>query len=368
MKLHALKWATYIVGGLAAVFLLFSLFFNFVGANDAALIQQLGIDFVRALKEDRRAVFRADTFRSLVLVLLTAALLYFLLQEKVKKNLAFVGLGILIVFDLVLVDKRYVNSEDFVKSSVVERPFQPNAADKEIMKDKGHYRVFDLSGNPFNTARTSFFHNAVGGYHAAKPGRMQELYDFYISQNNLQVLNMLNTKYFIVPTEEGIMAQENPEANSHAWFVQEVKFVEDANEELLALKGINTKKVAVVEEGFKDLVEKNNFSTAGSSQIDLISYQPNELKYQYSSSEDRLAVFSEIYYPHGWQAYIDGKAVPHFRANYVLRAMMLPQGAHELVFKFEPQVVETGSSIALISSILLGLLFVGGVVYRLRKN
>ena len=237
-KMYALKWAAIITGGIALLFLLFKgMFFSFTGASDGMLIQQMGPEFVRALKEDRKAVFTADTLRSLIFVLLTAAVIWLFLQQKIRRNIAIIALGALILIDLVGVDRRYVNGDDFVNSSQVNRPFQATAADKEIMQDQSHYRVFDLTGSPFNTSRTSFFHNSIGGYHAAKPGRMQELYDFYISQNNLQVLNMLNTKYFIIPTEEGTVAQPNPETNGNAWFVQEVKLVENANEEILGLKG-----------------------------------------------------------------------------------------------------------------------------------
>lgn len=368
-KIHALKWATIIVGGIALVFLLFkSVFFSFTGPSDSAMIQQLGMSFVRALKEDRRAVFTSDTIRSLIFVLLTAGVLWLFLKGKFSRNIAIGALGILILFDLVMVDQRYVDSEDFVKSSVVNKPFQANKADREIMRDTSHYRVFDLSGSPFNTARTSFFHNSVGGYHAAKPGRMQELYDFYLSQNNLQVLNMLNTKYFIIPSEEGVMAQENPETNGNAWFVENVKLVENANEEILGLKGINTRKTAVIDREFGEFLPKEPFSRDSLAQIQLVSYAPNELKYRYSAENEQLALFSEIYYPHGWQAYIDGKEVPHFRANYVLRAMVVPAGEHEITFRFEPGVVRTGSSIALASSVILGLLVIGGIFYGIKRK
>ncbi len=369
-KIHALKWATIIVGGIAMIFVLFkSMLFSFTGPQDSAMIQQMGMNFVRAVKEDRKDVFITDTLRSLILVLLTAAVLWSFLKGKLSRNLAIGAVTVLLLFDLVAVDKRYVDSDDFVKSSVVNRPFQANEADRQIMRDASHYRVFDLSGNPFNTARTSFFHNSIGGYHAAKPGRMQELYEFYISQNNLQVLNMLNTKYFIIPTEEGgVMAQENPEANGNAWFVENVKLVESANEEILALKGINTRKTAVIDSQFSELLQKKSFANDTSAQIKLVSYAPNELKYQYSAEKEQLAIFSEIYYPHGWQAYIDEEEVPHFRANYVLRAMLVPAGEHQITFKFEPEVVKTGSSIALASSLVLGLLVIGGIIYGIKRK
>ena len=368
-KLNALKWSTLIVGGLALIFLLFkSVLFGFSGPNDGVMIKQIGLDFVRALKEDRKAIFTADTIRSLVLVLLVAGVLWMFIQKKLQKNTTIIALGVIMLFDLVVIDQRYVNSEDFVRSSAVNTPFQATQADKEIMRDTDHYRVYDLSGNPFNTARTSFFHNSIGGYHAAKPGRMQELYEFYLADNNLQVLNMLNTKYFIIPTQEGVMTQQNPETNGNAWFVANVKFVDGANEEILGLDGINTKKTAVVDSKFKEYVPKQSFSKDSASSIQLVSYQPNELKYETSTSQDQLAVFSEIYYPHGWQAYIDGEEAPHFRANYVLRAMMLPAGEHTVTFKFEPEVVQTGSSIALASSLVLGILVVGGLAVYFRRR
>jgi hypothetical protein len=368
-KLYALKWSAIITGGIALLFLLFRGFFDFTGASDGVLIQQLGPDFVRALKEDRRSVFTADTIRSLIFVLLTAGVLWLYLKKKFSLNIAIIGLGVLILVDLIAVDRRYVDGDDFVRSSQVNRPFQATEADREIMQDDSHYRVFDLSGSPFNTARTSFFHNSIGGYHAAKPGRMQELFEFYIAQNNLQVLNMLNTKYFIIPTEEeGIVAQPNPETNGNAWFVQELRFVNGANEEILALDGINTKRVAVVDEKFSDLLPKKEFAVDTMASIELVSYQPNELKYRSSTENEAMAVFSEIYYPHGWQAYIDGEEVPHFRANYVLRAMMVPAGEHEITFRFEPQVVKTGSTIALASSVILGLLLLGGIFYGIRRK
>ena len=368
-KEYALKWATIITGGIALVFLLFKgMFFNFAGASDGVLIQQLGPEFVRALKEDRKGMLTDDALRSLILVLLTAAVLWFSLKQKLTRNVTFLVLGVLILFDLVAVDRRYVDAEDFVPSSVVNKPFEATEADREIMQDDSHYRVFDLSGSPFNTARTSFFHNSIGGYHAAKPGRMQELYDFYISRNNLQVLNMLNAKYFIIPTEEGVVAQPNPETNGNAWFAKEVKLVKNANEEITGLEGINTKNVAVVDQKFAEYLPQQNFPGDSTAKIELVSYQPNELTYRSRTQNENLALFSEIYYPHGWQAYIDGEQVPHFRANYVLRALIIPAGEHEITFRFEPQVIKTGSSIALASSLILGLLLLGGIFYGIKRR
>ena len=368
-KFHGLKWSTIIVGGLALSFLLLkSLLFSFSGPNDDAMVQQLGMDFIAALQEDREAMFTADTFRSLILVLLSAILIWTYLKNKVNKNLTIVLFSVLILFDLIGVDKRYVNNDDFVSSQTIDEPFKPNAADLQILQDTTHYRVLDLSVNPFNTARTSFFHNSIGGYHAAKPGRMQDLFDFYISQNHMEVLNMLNTKYIIVPSEEGIQAKQNPQANGNAWFVENIEFVETANAAILALADINTKETTVVQDELEDELQNLDVSGTANANIKLTSYQPNELIYEYTADQERLAVFSEIYYSDGWKAYIDGEKVSHFRANYVLRAMVVPEGDHTISFKFEPEVVKTGSSIALVSCILLGLLLISGLYYRFRKR
>ena len=367
-KMHALKWAGIITGGFGILFLLFkSMFFDFSGATDSAF-QQFGPEFLRALKEDRKEIFTSDTIRSLVFVLLCFGAIYFYLTGKLKRNSTIAILGLLILIDLVAVDRRYVNNEDFVNAREMKTPFQPTPADLQIMEDTSHYRVFDLSGSPFNTGRTSFFHKSIGGYHAAKPGRIQDLFDFHISQNNMEVLNMLNTKYFIVPTEEGIAAQQNPETNGNAWFVKNVMLVDNANEAITTLGEVNTKETAVLNRKFEEYLPSKGIDFDENASIQLISYQPNELVYEYSAEGDQLAVFSEVYYPEGWQAYLDGEKLPHFRADYVLRAMMLPGGEHQLVFRFEPQVIETGSSIALASSVLMALALVGGMYFFFRRR
>lgn len=368
-KQKALKWGTIITGGLALVFILFkNVLFNFSGAQDAAFIQQLGPEFVRALKEDRAAILTADAIRSLIFVLLSAGILYLFLKQKIQQNWVVAGFAVLILVDLVGVDKRYVNNDDFVQARVMNQPFQANEADRQVMQDTTHYRVFDVSEDPFNTGKTSYFHNSIGGYHAAKPGRMQDLMDFYISENDMQVLNMLNTKFFIFPTEEGIQYQENTEAFGNAWTVDDVKWAESANEAILALGETDLSQTAVINSEYEDLLSGFTFQKNQETTIELVKYQPNHLKYKFSSPSNQLVVFSEIYYPQGWNVFIDGEKVPHFRANYVLRALKVPAGDHEIVFKFEPEVVKTGSTIALASSILFGLLLLGGLFYKFRRS
>ena len=367
-KLYALKWSSIITGGLLLIFLLFkSVLFDFAGANDAMYSQQFGMDFMNALKEDRKAIFTSDIIRSLVIVLISAGLIWGYLEKKINQNLVIGGLVVILLIDLIGVDKRYVNEEDFVQAREMEQPFQKLAADEAILKDTTHYRVFDVSGSPFNTGRTSYYHNALGGYHAAKPGRIQELYDFYISNNNMKILSMLNVKYFIVPTEEGTQAQQNPNAYGNAWLVKDIKWVEDQDQEMLALEETELKSTAVINSKFREKVQ-DDFKYDPSAEVELLSYKPNELKYRFSAESDQFVVFSENYYQPGWQAYVDGKPVTHVQVDYVLRGMNVPAGKHEIVFKFEPQVVKTGSTIALISSILIGLVLIGGIGYEFKKR
>ncbi len=367
-KKHALKWATIITGGLALLFLIFkSVLFDFSGGSDASMNQQMGMDFMRALKEDRKAVFTSDTIRSLVFVLICAGLVWAFLKNKINRNWVIAGFAILILVDLVGVARRYVNNDDFVNARQMEKPFQKTTADKQILQDDSHYRVFDVSGDPFNTGRTSYFHKSVGGYHAAKPGRMQELYDFYISKNNMEILNMLNVKYFIVSSEEsGPQAQQNPNAYGNAWLVQNLKWAENANEELLTLEEVNLKNTAIADKKFSGEVSSEKWT--GEGEISLDSASPNKMVYEYNSSAEQVAVFSEMYYQPGWQVYIDGKPVEHFRVNYVLRGLEIPAGKHEITFSFEPEVINIGGGIALASSIILVLAIAGGIFYNTRRK
>lgn len=367
-KEYALKWATITSGGIALLFLIFkSALFNFSGGSDAVYIEQMGAEFVRALREDRISVFTADTIRSLVFVLLSAALIWLYLKKKVNHNLLIGGFALLFLADLIPVDRRYVNNEDFVAARQMNKPFQPTQADLQILQDPGHFRVFDLAESPFNTGRTSYFHNSIGGYHAAKPGRMQELFDFYIARNNMEILNMLNVKYFIVPTEQGVQAQQNPDAYGNAWFVDKVKWVEDANDAILSLGETELDSVAVINNEYKELVP-DTIEKDPTASIELVDQQPNQLTFRSSASKEQLAVFSEIFYPFGWKTFVDGKEASHFPVNYVLRGMVVPAGEHEITFKFDPEVVKTGSTISLAASILLGLLLLGGLCYKYKKE
>lgn len=347
--------------------LLKSVLFDFSGSSDSVFLENYGAKFVRALKEDRKAMFNADTIRSLVFVLLIAGAIYLYLKEKLKKPL-FLGLiGIFILVDLIGVNTRYVNEDDFVAASVMERPFQATQADLEIQKDKSHFRVYDLTSNPLNSARASYFHNSIGGYHAAKPGRIQELFDFYIYEGKQSILNMLNVKYFIFDNEGQPTPQENPDHLGNVWFVNELITVDNANEAILGLDTINPNTTAIVENNQFDYSDKT-YDVSFSDQIELTSYKENELIYTYDSENESLALFSELYYPEGWKINIDGKEATHFRANYVLRAMELPAGNHQVKFSFEPEVVSYGGKITLASFIILILIILGGLGYTIKRK
>ncbi|WP_111307069.1 YfhO family protein [Confluentibacter sediminis] len=364
-KLKALKYSAIITGGLAILFLVFKSSFDFVGVNDGVYRQNYGQEFLDAIKSDRKSIFTADTIRTLVLVILSAGAIYLFLKDKLKQQWVIVVFGSLILFDLVVVDKRYVNNDDFVSAIKVNKPFVADEVDNHILKDTTYYRVFDLVNGP---SKASYFHNSLNGYNAAELKRYSEVFDFYVSKNNINVLNMLNTKYIIAQDEKGnIFPYTNTDANGNAWFIKNFKIVDSANEEIKALDSLDNKNIAVLNKNdFK--VATTSFKVDSTASIKLLKHKPNYLKYQSKNSRKGFAVFSEVYYPKGWKTFIDGKETTHIRLDYVLRGMEIPAGDHVIEFKFEPGVIKTGSSIALASSILVGLLLLGGLFYEFRKK
>tara|TARA_R110002124_G_scaffold138576_6_gene302297 strand:- start:246452 stop:248899 length:2448 start_codon:yes stop_codon:yes gene_type:complete len=369
-KKKALLYANGIVGGLTLIFLMFkSALFDFVGPYDYAIREQLGNRLVEAIKEDRMSVFTADAIRSLILILLSGGTLWLLLQNKIKETVGVVALSVLIVFDLVGVDRRYVNNDDFVAARAMEQPFQKHGADIQILEDTGHFRVFDAANSAFNSAQASYYHNALGGYHAAKPRRIQELYDFYISNGDIGILNMMNVRYIITQNKNGgPVAQRNPYANGNAWFVENVIPAETANDEIRLLDSLDSKKTAVISREFLSKIPTQKISRDSTATIELVNYDPQHLVYEASTDSPQLAIFSELYYPNGWNAYINGNPAEYFRANYALRAMALPPGNNKIEFKFEPKVIKTGSTISLASSLLFALILFGGLYYQFRRK
>ena len=367
-KLKALEKAVFTFGGLIIFgFILAHSFSTFQGIRDANYNDLPGL--IDAVIADRKSMLFIDTLRSLILVILSGGVLWFFLKNKLKQQFAMISLLVFILFDLISVNKKYVNESDFKPSRRVEQPFVKSNADKQILEDKTHYRVANFTANPMQDGTTSYFHQSIGGYHAAKMGRYKELFDFQIAKNNMQVLNMLNTKYFIVPDNEGKkQAQLNPDANGNAWFVENIKVVNSANDEIKALDSLNTKTSAVIDKS--KLSENINFDIQKDSTatIKLLNYDVTTLTYQSKSEKEQFAVFSEIYYKNGWNAYVDNELVPHYRVNYVLRGMEIPAGEHKIVFKFEPKVIQKGSFISLASYGLLILVTLGWLFYDEKKK
>ncbi|MGB3152049.1 MAG: YfhO family protein [Maribacter sp.] len=360
-KLNSLKYATGAVFGLGILLFVFKGMFDFIGPGDDRLRMTGLEELPEMLRLDRKAVYTSDLLRSLAFVLITALLLWFFIKEKVKMNLVLIAIGVLIVFDLVGVNLRYVNSDSFVSKRKMLEPFEPTAADKKILEDDGIFRVFDQTDG-FDSAKTAYFHQSITGYHAAKPAGMQDLFDFHVYNGNLSVFNMLNVKYVVRQDEEGnSFPIENPNANGNAWFINNLKQVSSADEEIMALDSLNTKMTAVVNTGKFKNINRFDYQVDSTAYINLTDFKPNHLTYASSNPNAGVAVFSEMYYGNGWNAYIDGKLSGHFRVNYVLRALKIPEGKHTIEFKFEPKVVEQGSKITLASTALLGLILLGGI-------
>ena len=362
-KLEALKKSLGIVAGLTVVFLIFkNSLFDFVGSSDGQFKEYYGASFVEALRLDRSAIFTEDALRTLLLVLAVGGLIFIYLKQKITQNTTIVILGLLLILDLVEVDRRYVNNDNFVSALKVDRPYQASTIDKELLKDTTNFRVLDRSDN---STKSSYFHNSIEGYHAAKLRRFKAVQEFHIDKTNFEVLNMLNTKYIIYQNKEGeVLYFENENTNGNAWFVDAIESFETPDEEILALDKINTNTTAIA--NASDLKSKR-FVKDSMASIQLVDYKLNHLVYETKTTEDGFAVFSEVYYKNGWNATIDGVEVKHYNVNYILRGLEIPKGTHTVVFKFNPSVVTTGSNISLVSSILLVLLILGQGILIYRK-
>jgi hypothetical protein len=350
-KLRSLNLAFYIAGGITLVFALMpNLFFDFVGGQDANLAKS-GWP-VDALQSDRAELLSADAWRSFIFIALSFGAMWMFLKNKLSSKHVIFIVGVLVLADMWTINKRYLNDDNFARKSKVETPYQATAADQQILRDKDpNFRVFNQSVSTFNDASTSYFHKSIGGYHGAKLKRYQELIENHIAKGNMAVLNMLNTKYFITPKGQ---AQQNPGTMGNAWFINEITTVANADAEIASLNGFNPANTAIVDVRFSEQMI-DGLDNVGAS-ITLTEYKPNYLKYNSTASKNGIAIFSEIYYDKGWNAYVDGELKPHFRANYVLRGMQIPAGKHIVEFKFEPAVYHVSERIAFASSIILLLL------------
>ena len=361
-----IKSLKYSIGITAGLCLLFAFvgpsLFNFSSAADTQYPDFL----VSALEVDRASLMRSDSLRSLVFILLAACSIYLYHLKKIKLMPFAILLGVLVLADMLPVNNRYLNSEDFVKAKKMDTPFQKTAADIEILKDKElNFRVYNTTERIDAGARTSYFHNNLGGYHGAKLKRYQELIDMQIAKGNSSVIDMLNTKYIIRKSSSGAMlALKNPSQLGAAWFVSSAKVVKNADDEMRALSTFNPSSEVLIDKRYN--LEERTYNATGS--INLSSYKPNHLVYDVTAEDESFAVFSEIFYDKGWNAYVDGVLKDHYRVNYVLRGMPLPKGAYSIEFKFEPQSVALGSSIALVCSTLIYLLLASMFYFSMNKR
>ena len=384
-----------LTGGLALLFALApKLFFSsYVSSMEMHALQGIPADqlvpLLANLEEVRMSMFTSDAWRSVLVILIGITLLWMYSAGKLKQNVLVGALIVLCLVDMWDVNKRYLYDGQFVEKQEQTRTFEPTETDKIILQDKDlNYRVLNLASNTFNENNTSYWHKSIGGYHAAKLRRYQEMIEEHISteMNSLfkevaeaggdmdsldaskfPVLNMLNARYFIFPLEGGqTVPLRNPFALGNAWFVDEVQYVNNANEEIEAIHGIDPLHQIVVDKRFESVVQPSSVADSTCS-ITLTAYEPNDLKYEVNSSKGGTVVFSEIYYP-GWQAYIDGEKVEHGRANYILRAMNVPAGQHVVEFKFDPDTLHATETIAYIAFALLAIAAVVIVILEVKKR
>ena len=372
--LKKVRNAFFVVGGLALLFAVMpGLAGSFINeTRDKASFGESYEQLISAISADRESLLRMDALRSFAFILIGAGLLYAFISKKIKSNYLLIGLALTITIDMWAVDKRYLNNDNFgkkVKNLDTEVP--PNAVDLEILKDPAmYYRVYNLTVNPFTDGNTSRYHKSIGGYHAAKLKRYQELIENQISKGNMNVLSMLNTKYFITAPQGSNQAipQINQMACGNAWFINDIKYVANADSEMLALTNFNPKQTVFIDQRFKERVGAMNLKKDSTANIALTYYSPDTLNYTSNAAAESFAVFSEIYYEKGWNAYVDGQKTDHFRVNYVLRGMKIPAGKHEVSFRFEPANYFLGEKIAGVSSILLLLLVAGNLFMAYKKN
>lgn len=326
------------------------------GGNDSFYRYNYGDDFMANLLLDRRAAMQSDIIRSIIYALLSCGVLYLYVLKKMNRSKLFVLLGILIVLDLGGVAKRYVTADDFVPEIQMNKPFASSSVNKQIAKDTSYFRVYNYNEG-LNGAKTSYFHNSIGGYHAAKPKAIQDIFDYHIHKGHYEPLHLLNVKYVIQNDEKG---QEQLVVNEHAqgpaWFVADVLVQKNADSTLSKLVKIDGLTQALIEEKDWGSPKDKEFLYSRQARIDLVEHQPNYLRYKTHQKAEGFAVFSEIYYPHGWQAYVDGNPVKHYKVNYALRGLELEEGNHIVEFIFEPNIVDFGSKLSLLGSVLFVLL------------
>ena len=385
-----------LTGGLSLIFFLIPGLFNFFTEREELMfnqqLQEANVQyatqfrqFMDELEAARIYIFRHDAIRSFILISLAFVLTWYFASKKLKMAWFLAGLALLVTLDLWLIDQRYLNKDNFVSKRQQESTMAMTTADELILQDPDiHYRVANLTVNPWADGTTSYHHKSIGGYHGIKMRRYQDLITIYLSQGfqniigvlntqpssvqldsvlaEQQVLNMINTKYFILnPSSQPL---RNPHAMGHGWLVNDIKLVENADEEYLALGNTDLSRVAIVDKRFEALVPENLRHEEASGTVELTEYRPNHMRYEVSLDQSSLVVFSDIYYEGGWKASIDGEPVPHLRANYILRALPVDAGTHIVEFEFVFEPFEKGEKVSLAGSILVLLVLLGGLTYQ----
>ncbi|UBB89689.1 YfhO family protein [Candidatus Kaistella beijingensis] len=394
-KTKILKYVSASVLGIILLLLVFGKsILGFHTDSEKTYLPPYLLDF---LVDERFKMFRIDAIKAIIYVAITAGVLFLSLKKKLSQNIAIIVIGLVSLFDLWSVNKRYLNNDNFVDKAFAENPFQTENSDLLMQKvgensnlqsllanakinqtletiaekDKTHYRIYNQTLGTFSETNTSYFKSSIGGYHAVKLRRYDDLINEYFSKMDTvkipKILNMLNTKYMIFGNAEKPDAVVNPNANGNAWFVSNVKFVENPNEEIKQIGEIDSKEVAIISKDDQKYFEGKQLAADSTAVLNLTKYQPNELEFKTQSKTPQLAVFSEIYYPKGWKMLIDGNEVPYIKANYLLRAVHVPAGNHMVKMVFEPAVIAKGKLISMIAFGLFLLLSLGGI-YWLYKN
>ncbi|MDQ6756247.1 MAG: YfhO family protein [Bacteroidota bacterium] len=331
----------------------------------------IGHTIVSALMADRKEMFSSDLLRVLVFAVLLTALLYLRKRKIISSLLAIIILIIISTGDLFIIGKKYLSDEVYVDSDTyTEANFQKTQADEKILQDKDpHYRVYNLAQDRFNESRTSYYHRSVGGYHPAKLRLYQDIIETQISKMNMNVLNMLDTKYFLIPDQKGggaVNVQKNDSALGAVWFVKQIKTVNGPVDEIKALDNFNPLQTAFIDKSQDAAITQPSFDSA--AKIKLTKYTNDEIEYESDAKSNQFAIFSEIFYAAGWNAYIDNNKTKYYKVDYLLRGMPVPAGHHVITFKFEPSSYKTGYTLATMGNILLYIFLIGGIYMSVRKK
>ncbi len=389
-----------LTGGLALIFWLIPGFFSFITEQESQYFNQILQEapqqksqineFISQLKDARIAIFKADAIRSFAYILLAAGLLFFYSTNKKLNKLLFVGiLGLLILVDMWTIDRRYLSNDDFMTKRKAKANFQPSQVDKIVQKDTDKYfRVLNINTSTFNDAYTSYFHKSIGGYHGAKLRRYQDVIEIYLQDyisvlrqsmqdtgfspnkilKQMDVLNMLNTKYIIYSQEYFPIVNTN--AYGNGWFVDKYEFVKNADEEITTLEEVNLRRTAIINKNKFNVskLPEIGYTNDTTRSVVLTEYKPDRLKFKVNSSKGGFVVFSDIYYPNGWKATIDGKKTKIYQTDYILRGIVVPAGQHKVKFEFKPAAVFVAQKIELISSIFAAIVLLAGIYFLIRTN